>query len=1658
MADLLARQQDELESLKSIYNDILTDVTPHGKVWNRNACPHFQIALESQVNPARPVVSLVLDIEFTPTYPRLSPVVRVLHPKNLLRARLAAIDAKISHSLAEYIGEEVCFTIIMDVKELLDDFQEKTEQVLSLEEERLKRIENERRVLEQKEQEAAKIELLAKARKLREADEQLSQMNLDFSAEALPLLDLPLLDLVPSPLPANCFVFDNTLLARVPLSNTRLPFRVIHDFTAYNSHDILLRCSSQFLVKPYFPPSIQARLDEKSAAISYVLYVVTLDDPHWQSSSGKQEVRNLELELEACMAIHSDSVLKISGYQIDLSASGQWTIRILTEFSMGQQSLTLILEAAQFVNWSLARSWLIQLLPSLEALHASGLTHRFICPWSAMLCEVDSENGSNPAKILRLCHPTYGLSLLRMCNYPLTVDRVFAAEFFPDSWEDPDTMASPVKTDIWQLGVLFMRIMLKFDILETEFKTPDGFLTKFDVRNFPGVEKYAGRVYDLLSKMVQPKLLRRSTLLELNAAEFFRAGVEPSVGKETPNTSEITSTLTKNASTRPIDSSKYQKSVLDARRNVHPNQDSTHDKFKVMQRSAPLPRTESSTGYLANQSRYSREFEEVGKLGKGGFGEVVKARNKMEGTFYAIKKIKHRQDKLESLLSEVFSLARLNHQFIVRYYGCWVEEIPAAENHFSDDESNDETSESSLSDIDDFEGPLNVRSSSFLSHDNSFQIDYITNSVTLLDYDSDYDDGIVFANSSDEETHLAAENTEEAENTEAETSSDESEEESSVELPKKSPGKAILYIQMEFCENNTLLDLIERGLPDNPSGYWRLFRQMLEAVSYIHSSGFIHRDLKPTNIFIDKSNNVKVGDFGLAKNSQFSSALTKNNQVAPGNSELSTVVGTFFYTAKEVATGLYDEKVDMYSLGIIFFEMCYSMGTGMERAETLNRLRLYEIIFPSNFPDSKKATEKKLIRQLLDHDPKRRPSAARLLQSGMIPVEHQDVIIKEALKSLADPSSPWQQQVRDSLFNQPYLLARDIMFDRVGKSSHSGILEHNTHDYFILARVLDEVTKIFRAHGAIQDFCGSNLIPKSQFQLKDHVYELLDRSGSVLTLTYDLVLPTARFLSRRVVNVSKSFTHEFVYRPSVGGIGKPEKYNAVSFDVMALHPEKLIPDSAECIKTADEILNALPCFQIKNAQSYIVINHMDILNSVIDFALGTSQKLSQTRRYELMGLLSQLGVERGAEEIKSFMRNDFKIQHTVVKDLVDVFNFTVDPAKAEQKLRKIMVDSPLLAKVEKAMCQLREILVLSRKLGVSTTISFCPLSNYNARYYEGSFMFQVIYRPDRNRKFSRVATGGRYDNLIEYLSSAGLTLLRTPHAVGFQLTITLLFTLMKNIKWMSLLPSSRSKDFSAWKTTRCDVLLVSLDKHIIEDGGFELLNEIWSQGISCDWYVSASHEDMMEKAYSDGINWLVQLKQPILKSRRSRKGLFKPLRVKNLNLNKEQDVDYDEILGHLTHELAERDQEMQHQTSAPAETREQTVNALIGEPLFNIDLDQRVVVVPNLAKGRKNNRRDKWELENDSKLAAASMMKSLSKAPILTVDSDDAVLDMISSTSLDVPQEEWLKRAYSAYNKLPRNFGVSIYETLKKEAERGTKWAVLHAPRTDKTAVVDLQR
>ncbi|ODV69616.1 Serine/threonine-protein kinase [Hyphopichia burtonii NRRL Y-1933] len=1735
--ELEARQQDELSSVESIYGDIFKNITSSKLIWNKKPSPHFQIYLSSCENPDHPVVSLTLDFSLTPTYPVTSPIIKVLDPKNITKSRLKKIDEKIHELIKEYQGEEVCFTIISEVKDIIDDFQQTTEKVLSLEEEREKRLQNERRKLEEKEAELEYEQELAKERQSKVLNEQLSRYHDEFYQDSYNSASLDASqsarnndDLIP-PDTSGCYIFANPIWGDIPNSKSTFKFKAVQGFIAYTQkNDILSSISKQYIVKPYVSQDIQRKFNNKKIEVLYILTQVTIDNPFWLTDDGITVVRQFERDLEQIRHLNNENIFKLYGYQIDRKEYG-WEINLLSQFSQTAEYLHDMLSTAEFFSWELARSWLIQLLPGIEYLHNSGLTHYLICPFTVLVCDAevdyyyqnsnkdmsydDDDGEPTTIKVLKLLHPSYGFSLLSMLNEYPNIDQLksksgkygFMKHLIPTNWIDPEFPCGP-KSDIWNLGVLFLRIMINYNTLTKLYPRPEDFLRNFNPDDYGEARDHAEIVYDLLSRMIQPKASKRPSLLELNALKFFRDGIHYVNNTETnprmmfDSTTPISPIPDHIDSFRaPLGSTRYQTAAIEAsRRNLSPALPSRR-RYSNQNQNPYLGDTPSANSGNAIDSRYEREFEEVSKLGKGGFGEVVKARNRMEGTFYAIKKVKHRANKLEVILSEVLSLARLNHQYIVRYYGCWVEEVnPVNDSGAIDSDSSSESDSDS-----DFESPIARSSSAMRAHDDSFQVDYLANSLDAqLDYsDSDFDDRIVFANSSDgnqavesDEDNTSCDEDTEDEDTEDDETDEFTDEASSSKTTRSHfirhnkteinklrdlhQAKSILYIQMEFCENKTLLDLIEQGLPKNPNEYWRLFRQILEAVSYIHSSGFIHRDLKPMNIFIDKSNNVKIGDFGLAKNSQFSSAILDNNQVAStGNKEFSTVVGTVFYTAKEVATGEYDEKVDMYSLGIIFFEMCYPLSTGMERAATLNNLRLASIEFPSNFTDSKYKVQKKIIRSLLNHNPKERPGANDLLQTGWLPVEYEDRIIKEALKALSDPASPWQQKVRESLFSQPYVLARDLMFDSHGRHSHMHQLEHSVNDYLTFSQIVSELSNIFQKHGAVADYSSGILLPKAYSQSPGHCYEVLDRNGQVLTLPYDLVLPTARFFSRTNISVSKLYRHQFVYRPNTRGSGAPEKFSAVSFDISTHDILSRAENEAECLKIVDEILESFPCFKVKNSQTSIMINHCDILNSVTEFAFGNSVRIDGKRKEEFFVKLSQLLHGKSPEDIKASLREDFKIQHTVIKDLIDTFNFTVDPEKAKPKIQKLMADSPLLAKIEKSIDHLLHVLKIATSLGVQSTIRFNPLSNYSSNYYAGGLMFQVYHRNDQ-KKIALVGTGGRYDNLIRSLSNRDLNKSITSHAVGFQIGATYLFQQMKNTnkKTKSSLPNMKNNsEFSKvkWRRVRCDVLVTSLTESYIEESGYELVKRLWANDISSDIFHPTSQEDLIHKAHIDGANWVVIIKQSNSKATRKKNkkssNQFKPLRVKDVSSGKDVDIDYPEVVEYLLGEIEERNNEDNYEYNSSPLNSSHSVehnnddseiddkSAISGGPLYNIDIDQKVITVNNDApRGRKNNnKRDKWEIENDAKVAGAELVKNLSNTPVVSVDARDDVLDMILITSLK-QSDEWIRKVVYSTNNLPKSFATNIYNTLIKEAGKGNKWVIIHSPKTDKTVIVDLER
>ncbi|XP_049644567.1 eukaryotic translation initiation factor 2-alpha kinase 1 isoform X2 [Suncus etruscus] len=425
----------------------------------------------------------------------------------------------------------------------------------------------------------------------------------------------------------------------------------------------------------------------------------------------------------------------------------------------------------------------------------------------------------------------------------------------------------------------------------------------------------------------------------------------------------------------------------------------------------------------AQTSRYLNEFEEVSILGKGGYGRVYKVRNKLDGQYYAIKKIlikgASKRDCMK-VLREVKVLAGLQHPNIVGYHTAWIEhvhvasmngrtsfQLPSLEviseprtgpelwDEYDAEKARSSSSGSSII----FADPSSEREQQPFGGDlvapNNRLANYVPRHVAKsspghpdsdLSSSSMVGPGLPAPLDSDTEDDFTA------------TSSEESSGENRNLLGQTEMCQVqyhlMLHIQMQLCKRSLWDWIVERNTRDREcmdeascpyvmaSVAMKIFQELVEGVFYIHSMGIVHRDLKPRNIFLHgPDQQVKIGDFGLActdliqRNSDWTTA---EGERMPAHTSR---VGTCLYASPEQLEGSeYDAKSDMYSLGVILLELFQPFETEMERAHVLTRARVGQL--PETL-GRRCPVQAKYIQQLTKRNSSQRPSAEQLLQSQL---------------------------------------------------------------------------------------------------------------------------------------------------------------------------------------------------------------------------------------------------------------------------------------------------------------------------------------------------------------------------------------------------------------------------------------------------------------------------------------------------------------------------------------------------------------------------------------------------------------------------------------------------------------------------------------------------
>ena len=170
-------------------------------------------------------------------------------------------------------------------------------------------------------------------------------------------------------------------------------------------------------------------------------------------------------------------------------------------------------------------------------------------------------------------------------------------------------------------------------------------------------------------------------------------------------------------------------------------------------------------------------------------------------------------------------------------------------------------------------------------------------------------------------------------------------------------------ILMEYVGDNNLKQFIQNHKNNYELIEQSIIRDILiqicQGLKEIHDNKMIHRDLTPDNIFIDKNNKIKIGDFGISK------ILTSLNNYA------NTQIGKRQYLAPEVLRGLkYNNKVDIYSLGCILYEL-FTLNEYYEDKFDEKECKINTDIYKSKYQE--------LIELLLKQDYKERPNIDEVL-------------------------------------------------------------------------------------------------------------------------------------------------------------------------------------------------------------------------------------------------------------------------------------------------------------------------------------------------------------------------------------------------------------------------------------------------------------------------------------------------------------------------------------------------------------------------------------------------------------------------------------------------------------------------------------------------------
>ncbi|CAN0858035.1 eIF-2-alpha kinase GCN2 [Linum grandiflorum] len=690
---------------------------------------------------------------------------------------------------------------------------------------------------------------------------------------------------------------------------------------------------------------------------------------------------------------------------------------------------------------------------------------------------------------------------------------------------------------------------------------------------------------------------------------------------------------------------------------------------------------------------------------------------------------------------------------------------------------------------------------------------------------------------------------------------------------------------MEYCPR-TLRQVFESYNHFDKDLAWHWFRQIVEGIAHIHEQGIIHRDLTPNNIFFDARNEIKIGDFGLAKFLMLEQldpeAVLPSDPTTGVSVDGTGQIGTYFYTAPEIEQGWpkINEKVDMYSLGIVFFELWHPFGTSMERHILLSDLKQkgdFPPLWVAQFPE-----QASLLLRLISPSPSERPSATDLKHA--FPPRMESELLDSVLRTMhTSEDRTVYDKVVGAIFEEEMISMRS--------SNQLASTSRNSRDPTPSIHYVDAVTEIrdyvvettrevFKRH------CAKHF-EITPLRLLDYppdrsMVKLLSHGGDLLGLCHELRVPFVSWLIANQKSSFKRYEISHVYRRAIGH-SPPNRYLQGDFDIVG---GSSALTEAEIIKVTIDTLNL---FFLSDGCD-IHLNHGDLLDAIWSW-VGIKPDYRQ-KVGELLSMMASLRPQSSERKLKWVvirrqLLQELNLQEAVVDRLQTVgLRFCGPVDQALPRLRGALLSDKV---TRRALDNLLDLFIHLRVWKIESRVYIDPLMPPTEKYHRNLF-FQVYLMKDNNPSSLGegilLAVGGRYDYLLRQMWSHGSTS-NPPGGVGTSLALeTIILHASGDIK-----PIRNESSTS--------VLVCSRGGGGLLVERMELVGELWEENIKAEFVPTPdpSLTEQYEYANEHDIRCLVIITDVSV----SQTGFVK---VRHLELKKEKEVKRETLVRFLLDAMA----------------------------------------------------------------------------------------------------------------------------------------------------------